>query len=314
MDLPIRQHGFVFLTSDTSLRSRVPAPTGPAPEHCCPSAAPRERNTPKVRRRLEHPSEPGKMENPKRQTPKQAPGGKTHCACQDTSTSLGKTRESLPGTSPSPLTLASLGGLGRDRDALSVSMPLLRLQPSPRLPRQGGSAGPLPIMVLVWENRILILRVSWAKALFQTQRRQGKMQNPVVVPVTPQSAATSKINTGDVQTGQNLRQHFRHGDTEVQQVLVLPQHPRSIAPRRAGPPRPHDGPMAARALGLLVATPEPPGRCSCPRGYRVVPQKSLLQSILRRNIAGCVLPQQWDQMVPCHRMHRGLLKCSCSQN
>ena len=109
------------------------------------------------------------------QTPKQAPGGKTHSACQDTSTLLVKTRESPPGTFPCLLALATLGGSGRDRDALLVSMPLLHLQPCPRLPHQGGSAGPLPITVPVWEEGLLAMHVSWARALVQTQRRRGKM-------------------------------------------------------------------------------------------------------------------------------------------
>ena len=87
----------------------------------------------------------------------------------------------------------------------------------------------------------------------------------------PHSAATSKINTGDVQTGQNLHQRFRHRDLEVKQALVLLQHPRSITPWCAEPPRPHDGLVAAQAPGLLVATSEPLAGAPAIGGYRVIP-------------------------------------------
>lgn len=58
----------------------------------------------------------------------------------------------------------------------------------------------------------------------------------------------------------------------------------------------------------------PPAGTPALGGYRVIPQKSLLQSIPRMHITCCVLPQQWDKMVPCHCMHRGLLVRPCSQN
>lgn len=107
----------------------------------------------------------------------------------------------------------------------------------------------------------------------------------------PQSAATSKINTRDVQTGQKLHQSSRRRDPEVEQVLVLLQCLRSIAPKHAGPPPmrawwlpqpwgcwwPHLSPFPASAPAL--------------RGYRAILQKSLQAGstsasccILRRHI------------------------------
>lgn len=100
----------------------------------------------------------------------------------------------------------------------------------------------------------------------------------------------------------------------MKQALVLPQCLRSIAPWRAEPHGPHDGLVAAWALGLLVAMSEPPAGAPALGGYRVIAQKILLQSILRRHMACCILPQQWDQMVPCHHMHWGLLIHPCNQN
>lgn len=147
--------------SDNSLRHCVPTPISPTSQPS-PGAwpfqsSPGERKQ-KVRRRLEHPREP--RENGK---PQSKLLGKTlHCACQDTHTSLAKTRKSLPGAFPCLLTLASLGGSGRSRSVPSIYAPLLHLQPCPRMPHRGRSAEPLPVTVPVWEEVMLAMRVSWA--------------------------------------------------------------------------------------------------------------------------------------------------------
>lgn len=163
-----------------SLRHHVPAPTSSARQPG-PGAWPSQRS-PRQKKHPESQKETGasqwaqgKWQTPKGKRQSKPLGRKTHYACQDTSTSLAKTQESLPGAFPCLLTPTTLEGSGRDRDALSVSVALLRLQPRPHLPHQGGSAGSLPITVPVWEEAMLAMRVSWARALFQTRRRQGKM-------------------------------------------------------------------------------------------------------------------------------------------
>lgn len=115
---------------------------------------------------MEHPGEPRQHCTSQQGNPRASPKGKTHSSCQDTSTSLAKTQESLPGVFACLLTLAVLGVLGRDRDALLVPMPLLHLQP-----HQCSSAGTLPITIPVWEEGML---AQLARALSQTQRRRGK--------------------------------------------------------------------------------------------------------------------------------------------
>lgn len=147
----------------------------PAPERGHPSTALQKRNTQKVRRRLEHPGEPRENGKPQKANPKASPWGEnTACppGCQHlASKDPGVSTWSFP-LSPCP---AALEGSGRGRGALSVFMSLRHLQSCPHLTHQGGSVGPLPTTVPVWEEGMLALCVSWARALLQTQRRQGKI-------------------------------------------------------------------------------------------------------------------------------------------
>lgn len=77
------------------LRRGVPAPTSPALEHGHPSTTlgKTSRNSRGEQSIL---GSTGKMANPKRQTPKQVPGGKAHCASQDTSKDTGVSAWSFP--------------------------------------------------------------------------------------------------------------------------------------------------------------------------------------------------------------------------
>lgn len=95
---------------------------------------------------------------------------------------------------------------------------------------------------------------------------------------------------------------------------MLPQHPRSITPQHGGHPVPRTDWWLPGLWGYWqpYLSPPAPG-APVLGGYRVIPQINLFQSIPRRNIACCILPQRWDQTVPCHRMRRWLLIHPCSQ-
>lgn len=76
---------------------------------------------------------PGEMANPKRQSP----GGKTHCASQDISTSLAKTCESLPRAFPLLLSFATLRDSGRGQRG-PLGLCALAAHAAPSLPAPSG--------------------------------------------------------------------------------------------------------------------------------------------------------------------------------
>lgn len=171
---------------------------------------------------------------------KASPWGKTHCACQDTHTSVAKTWESLPGAFPCLLTLASLGDSGRNRGVPSVLCTFAAFAalsshaPSGQLcrasPRHSPSVGRGDV------GHACVL----GQSPLPDPKETGENVESCSISCNASFSSNIQNKHRDVQTGQNLHQHFRHRDLEVKQALVLPQHRSSIAPQHAEPPRPLD--------------------------------------------------------------------------
>lgn len=157
------------------------------------------------------------MANPKRQSP----GGNTHCAYQDISTSLAKICESLPGACSLPLSHSGRFWEGTEKPSWSLTLaahaaPFL---PAPSEQLCGGSAHHHPSLGGGDIGHACILSpLPHPKETGESAKSRSVSCNPVVFPVMLHSATASKANTGDVQTGQNLHPCFR-------------QNPRSITPQ-----------------------------------------------------------------------------------
>lgn len=144
------------------------------------------------------------------------------------------------------------------------------------------SLGCLPITVPVWEEGILAMPVSSAKAFFQTQRRQGKVQNHIVFPVMPHSAAASKTPG-----------MFKQATISI-----------CVSDRTPGESHPsvwsHLMPMTTWWLLGLGARSELLDSAPASGATELFHRKALFKAS-----SGGTSPQRWDQIVPC--MHQRLL-------